>query len=170
MDEQVQESVDQPTPEQVGTHKWLPFGFTWKTAWKWSAIVMPILCVLSFLGIGFGVYVGFSGIQLHPLIAATWLLINIALWLVVVVHTVVDMLVVREWKNGSWAEAMNNGYIMFLIIINAISLLFGGGFLSSPSVYGVSSFCLLVSLGILTFMDIWVLNHMKEKEAAKATP
>lgn len=104
MDDQAQVSVDQPAPEPVSARKWLPFGFTWKIVWKWSTIVMPILCILSFLGLAFGIYVGFSGVQVHPLIFATWLLINIALCLVVVFHTVVDVLVVREWENGSWEK------------------------------------------------------------------
>ncbi len=167
MDDQAQVSVDQAAPEPVSTSKWLPFGLTWKIAWKWSTIVMPILCVLSFLGLGFGIYAALSAAQFHPLILTAWVLIDVLLWIVVIVHTVVDLLVIRQWNNGDWDKAIN-GYTMTLLIVNAMSLLFGGGFLTTPSGYGVSSFCLLISLGILTFMDIWVMNHMKEKKVAEA--
>lgn len=168
MDEQVQVLSDQSAPEPVNSLKWLPFGLTWNVAWKWSIVVMPILCVLSFLGLAFGIYAALSAAQFHPLILTAWVLIDLLLWIVVIVHTVVDLLVVRQWNNGEWDKAFN-GYTITLITINAMSLLFGGGFLSAPSGYGVSSFCLLVSLGILTFMDIWVMNQMKEKKVVEAT-
>ena len=176
MDEQVQVSSDQPTPvpsnqptlEQASPLKWLPFGLTWNVAWKWSTVVLPILCVLSFLGIAFGIYIAFSGAQIQPLIFAAWFLITVVLWLVVVVHTVVDVLVVREWENGNWEKAFN-GYTGFLLIINGICLVFGVSCLAEPAAYGWSSFLLLVSLGTLTFMDIWVMNHMKERKALETT-
>ncbi len=164
MDEQTQIPIDQQQQESSSVIKWLPFSFTWNRAWKLSTILMPLLCVLSLIGLGMGIYAGFTSLQFHPLILASWVLVNIVLWLVVILHVIIDLLVVRHWQNGDWSKVLN-GYTGIIVTITAISLFFGSTFLAAPSGYGVSSFCLLISLGTLTFVDIWVLNHMKEKEA-----
>jgi hypothetical protein len=164
MDEIVSISTEaeQQKPHTIPT--WLPFGLSWKAAWRLSTIVMPLLFLLSLIGLGLGVYSGIAS-QGYPLpVNATWAMVNIVLLLVMVLHTVIDLLVVWRWENNNWNKAVN-GYTGPLLGAEAICLFFGAVTLSLPASFGASSFCVLIGLGALTFIDIWVLNHMKEKGA-----
>ena len=59
-------------------------------------------------------------------------------------------------------------YTITLVVGNGLSFLFGASSLAQPGAYGATSLFLLVSLGMLTFMDIWAVHQMKEQEALKA--
>lgn len=143
--------------------KWLPFSLTWKRAWMIATVYMPFTCLLAFAGLGMGVYEAFARHGFDMLVLFIWTLVNIVLLLTIVVHTIIDLLIAHRWENGDWGRVFNNGPIGGMAVCIAFVLFFGLIFMAVPDSLGVSSFLLLLCLSSLTFLDIWVLNHMREE-------
>lgn len=140
--------------------KWLPFGLSWKKAWLFSIIAMPILCLLVLTEIGILIFASFLDWKMPPLVQAICVFVSIILWLVVVIHTVVDIMTMLRWAGDDLFHL-----VVILGCVMGGCLLFGLPSLSDPKTYGMAFFFLLVALAIITFIDIWALNHMREESA-----